>query len=102
MSNVVINIFGMTAVLSRATRTMAKEDLNGDYEVSEIFTLGNSQLQLHRTLVLFSLSQYIIQLFKNKIANHSNQSQVPIFLRTSTDCGIPAFTCKYEFSFISI
>jgi hypothetical protein len=36
MSNVIINIFGMTAVLSRATRTMAKEDLNGDYEVSKI------------------------------------------------------------------
>lgn len=33
LSNVIINIFGMTAVLSRATRTMAKEDLNADYEV---------------------------------------------------------------------
>ena len=35
ISNVIINIFGMTAVLSRATRTKAKGDLNADYEVNK-------------------------------------------------------------------
>ena len=29
-------MFGMTAVLSRATRTMAKKDLNADYEVNKL------------------------------------------------------------------
>ena len=35
MSNVAIDMFGMTAVLSRATRTITKGDANADYEVSK-------------------------------------------------------------------
>ena len=38
MSNVAIDMFGMTAVLSRATRTITKGDANADYEVSKYLT----------------------------------------------------------------
>ena len=38
MSNVAIDMFGMTAVLSRATRTITKGDANADYEVSKYST----------------------------------------------------------------
>jgi hypothetical protein len=50
----------MAAVLSRATRTMVKEDLNGDYEVSEIFTF-------------FSLSIYNTKT-KSQIITHSSSA----------------------------
>lgn len=41
MSNVAIDMFGMTAVLSRATRTITKGDANADYEVLLATTFCN-------------------------------------------------------------
>ena len=60
MANVTINIFGMTAVLSRGTRTMAKKDSIGDYEVMEIKTVKLVDNPTLRPLLLnIALTQYL-------------------------------------------